>query len=161
MSGGDHTNDGEVDWLREILPPIFAKYKVDLVLQGHDHVYTRSMSYKYGSSYDGLTPDWTDPVVNKNYNFNGETRLMNIEPAGTHYVTINFCASKSYPEEPTLDEVIYEGDNPISGNDCIVQPGLPMYGVVQIDGDMMIYDAYTYDPSTGTSTMYDTFAVEK
>lgn len=161
MSGGDHTNDGEVDWLREILPPIFAKYKVDLVLQGHDHVYTRSMSYKFGSSYDGLTPDKTSPVVTKNYNFNGETRLLNLEPAGTHYVTINFCASKTYPEEPTLDEVIYEGKNPISGNDCIVQPGLPMYGVVQIDGNMMIYDAYTYDTSTGTSTMYDTFAVQK
>lgn len=160
MSGGDHTNDGEVDWLREILPPIFAKYKVDLVLQGHDHVYTRSMSYKYGSSYDGLTPDWTSPVVNKNYNFNGETRLLNLEPAGTHYVTINYCASKSYPEEPTLDEVIYEGQNPISGNDCIVQPSLPMYGVIQIDGDMMIYDAYTYN-SSGTSVLYDTFAVQK
>ncbi len=161
MSGGDHTNDGEVDWLREILPPIFAEYEVDLVLQGHDHVYTRSMSYGYGSSYDGLTPDWTDPIIYEDYEFNGETRLLNLEPCGTHYVTINYCASKSYPEESNLDEVIYEGQNPISGNDCIVQPYLPMYGVVYIDGDMMIYDAYTYDSSTGVSTLYDTFAVQK
>ncbi len=161
MSGGDHTNDGEVDWLREILPPIFAKYEVDLVLQGHDHVYTRSRSYYYGDSYDGLTPNWDDPVIYKDYNYNGESRLLNLEPCGTHYVTINYCANKSYPEETNLDEVIYEGENPISGNDCIVQPNLPMYGIVYIDGDMMIYDAYTYDVSAGKSTLYDTFAVKK
>jgi len=166
MSTGDHTNDGDVDYLRDELSKIFAEYKVDLVLQGHDHVYTRSRSYYYGYDfdgqlYDGVTPIWLDSDIIFDYNFNGTTRMVNLEPSGTHYVTINFCASKTYPVETNLDEDIYIGVNPLEGNGCSVQPNLPMYGVVQIDGDTLIYDAYTYNPSSKTSALYDTFAVSK
>lgn len=161
MCGGDHTNDGEVDWLRDILPPIFAKYEVDLVLQGHDHVYTRSVSYGYGDAYDGITPNPNAPVVFQDYMVNGVSRLLNLEPCGTLYVTINYCARKAYPVEEVLDEVIYGGQNPIPGNSCISQPNLPMYAIVSIDEDMLIYDAYTYDSESGISTLYDTFAVRK
>ncbi len=178
MSGGDHTNDGEVDTMRDTLPPIFAKYKVDLVLQGHDHVYTRTRSYYYGENifeeaetpvyFDGHSPVWLE-TKEETRTVNGEERTVYLEPQGTHYVTINTCGSKTYPEEPatTLDPVIFEGDNPINPLDengnggCLVQPGLPMYGLVRIEGDLLIYDSYTYDHGTRTSELYDSFAVDK
>lgn len=166
MSTGDHTNDGEVDWLRDILPPLFSEYDVDLVLQGHDHVYTRSRTYYYGEDFDGnlysgQEPCWLDGEIINNYNIGGVERMVNLEPSGTHYVTINFCASKTYPVTKELDEVIYTGKNPFEDNGCSVQPNLPMYGVVQIDGDTLTYDAYTYNSSSKESTLYDTFTVDK
>ncbi len=167
MSAGNHTNDGEVDQLRDLLPPLFAKYKVDLVLQGHDHVYTRSRSYLYGKDfdgkdYDGHTPSWLNNKVMYDQEFNGHMReLTNLEPQGTHYVTINFCASKSYGVEP-MDKVIYPGVNPIEGNGTAIQlKGQPMFGVVSIEGDALTYDAYTYNPASKEVKLYDTFSVAK
>ena len=48
MSVGYHTMDGGSRQLRKNLVPLFAKYEVDLVLQGHDHAYTRTNPYYYG-----------------------------------------------------------------------------------------------------------------
>ncbi|MGN0796266.1 MAG: metallophosphoesterase [Christensenellales bacterium] len=39
-SVGSHTNDPEVVKMREQLTEIFAKYGVDVVIQGHDHTYS-------------------------------------------------------------------------------------------------------------------------
>ena len=188
MTAGDHTNDGEVDVMRDELPPIFAKYKVDLVLQGHDHVYTRTRSYAYGENvfepgteenpnyFNGHTPVWTETQTLEP----GETsldgsvtntldRTIYLEPQGTHYITINSCGTKQYPEEPAsvIDEVIFEGDNPLNPTDengnygSMCQPGLPMFGIVTIEGDILVYDSYTYDHNTRTSDLYDSFAVSK
>jgi len=168
MSTGNHTNDGEVDWLRDILPPLFAKYKVDLVLQGHDHVYTRSRTYYYGNDfdnklYDGHKPCWLSGIIMDDFEFQGKVRpLTNWEPNGTHYVTINYCANKSYAVEKNIDKVIYPATNPIDGNGCSIQlTNSPMYGVVQIDGDTLIYDSYVYKPDSKESVLYDTFMVQK
>lgn len=184
MSTGNHTNDGEVDWLRDILPPLFAEYKVDLVLQGHDHVYTRSRSYFYGKdfngkNYSGHQPCWLNGVVydgrdedHPKYVFQGKERdITNLEPNGTHYVTINYCANKSYAVAPYLDKVIYPGVNPVFslGSDgkehrngtSIQLQGQPMFGAIQIDGDTLIYDSYVYNTTTKDATLYDTFMVKK
>jgi hypothetical protein len=40
--------------LRELWQPVFDKYKVDLVLQGHDHTYARSGLRAYENVADGL-----------------------------------------------------------------------------------------------------------
>lgn len=199
MSTGNHTNDGEVDQLRDLLPPLFAHYKVDLVLQGHDHVYTRSRTYYYGNDFDGedyggikiapstktgytyevkhannkytgQKPCWLEGVIydgrddeHAKWIFQGKEReLTNLEPLGTHYVTINYCANKSYAVADNLDPVIYSGKNPIPENGTSIQlKNSPMYGVIQIDGDTLIYDSYVYNTATKESTLYDTFAVAK
>ena len=169
MSTGSHSNNYDVEYYRDKLCPIFAKYNVDLVLQGHDHVYTRSASYPFWddnnadeSEYDYKAYEEAGQVSSA-YSFDGETRPWNLEPVGTHYVTINYCANKAYDtiSESERDERIHLGINPIAGNGCDSQPNLPMYGVVRIKGDVLCYDAYTYDTDTKTSRMYDTFSVDK
>jgi hypothetical protein len=52
--------------LRDVYHPLFDKYKVDLVLQGHDHNYERSYPIKYNST-DPSTPIITDTNHNNNY----------------------------------------------------------------------------------------------
>lgn len=169
MSTGSHSNNYDVEYYRDKLCPIFSKYKVDLVLQGHDHVYTRSASYPFWtdarddeSEYDYKAYEKAGQVT-QSYNFDGETRLWNLEHEGTHYVTINYCANKGYDpiSESERDSRIHIGINPIKGNGCDSQPNLPMYGVVRIKGGILCYDSFTYDPETGVSTLYDTFSVDK
>ncbi len=182
ITAGDHAMDGESKYLRKNVMPIFAKYEVDLVLQGHDHVYTRSRSMAYGVNpfetedeanpvyFDGHTPIYLG-AEKKTLTVNGEERTIYVEPQGTHYITINASGGKRYPEEDpsTLDPIIpeAEGDNPINPKDedgkygSICQLDFATYGLVSIEGDVLVYDTYTYDSSTNTSTLYDTFAVDK
>ena len=167
ISVGYHTNEYDTVDYRRMLCPIFAKYKVDLVLQGHDHVYTRTASYAWNIYADesNYGYEYYDQAgnVNASASFNGETRLMNYEQPGTHYVTINYSATKKHDPVGAgeRDKNIHIGYNPISGNSCDAQPGLPMYGIVTIKDDVLCYDAYTFDESTKQSVLYDTFAVDK
>ena len=167
MSTGDHSNNYDVIYYRDKLCPIFAKYNVDLVLQGHDHVYTRSASYPFWNYENELNYDYKAYTeagdVKESYLYDGENRLMNFEPVGTHYVTINYCANKAYATIPEneRDERIHLGSNPIEGNGCDSQPELPMYGVVRIKDDILCYDAYTFNREENKSELYDTFAVDK
>ncbi|MHA2789563.1 metallophosphoesterase [Corynebacterium sp. S7] len=42
FSQGSHTHDADVEAVREGLTPVFSETGVDLVMSGHDHIYTRS-----------------------------------------------------------------------------------------------------------------------
>lgn len=166
MSTGDVSNNqAEIDF-RNRLCPIFSKYKVDLVLQGHDHVYTRTASYPFWTEDNDDETMYTyeaheEAGVVSDYSFDGETRLWNLEPEGTHYVTINYTSHKAGYPITDLDERIHIGKNPIAGNSCSSQPEKTMYGVVRIKGNILCYDAYTYDNDTKESKLYDTFSVDK
>jgi hypothetical protein len=41
--------------LRDFFQPVYEKHKVDLVLQGHDHSYSRGTNKSYGAQYKGDT----------------------------------------------------------------------------------------------------------
>src|SRR5919198_1744800 len=69
-----------MDELRDIYHPLFDKYNVDLVLQGHDHNYQRSYPIKYNSTSPS-TPTITDANDNNNYN-NPSGRIFAIVGTG-------------------------------------------------------------------------------
>ena len=74
-----HVTEDDIVALRNGLSPIFKELGIDVVLQGHDHVYARS--YIMGGK-DGMTAD-----VQKNAD---GTALNDIyEPDGVQYVTLN------------------------------------------------------------------------
>ena len=166
LSTGSHTNEADVKKIREVYCPIFSKNEVDIVLQGHDHVYTRTASYAFRTDNE---PEYDykaykrEGFVTPSVFFEGANRIWNLEPTGTHYITINYSASKKYnPVSPSnRTDNIHIGFNPISGNGCDIQPGLPMFGVVSIRNDVLCYDAYTFDASTKEINLYDTFTVDK
>ena len=57
--------------LRDIFQPIFEKYNVDLILQGHDHTYGRGHNASFGGGKKGLGPTYVVSVSGpKMYNLN-------------------------------------------------------------------------------------------
>lgn len=55
-TGASHITDGDVVEARKFWCPIFAELDIDLVLQGHDHVYSRGFITAEGENA-GLVPD--------------------------------------------------------------------------------------------------------
>ena len=153
-STGDHSNDSISIKIRNILPPIFAKYKVDLVLQGHDHVYTRTMPYLYGENENGK-------VANRNEKYVEEDGLLwSIEPDGTYYITINTAGQKTYPPVGYDTSRIFPGKSPVNGKTMSQEIKNRMFAHVEIDGDSLLLKSYiSYDD--GTEQLYDYIAIKK
>ncbi|TPW77734.1 purple acid phosphatase family protein [Schumannella soli] len=88
-SAADHAKDADNKVRRVDFPTTFSKLGVDLVLQGHDHVYTRSYEIKNGIK--------ANPAEQPNQNevFPG--------PGGVIYVTANSASGSKYYDITTPD----------------------------------------------------------
>ncbi|HIZ38321.1 MAG TPA: metallophosphoesterase family protein [Candidatus Anaerobutyricum stercoris] len=150
-SGYDHSDsDGIV--LRTQLTPMFDEYDIDVVLQGHDHTYSRT----YQLTSDGEEHN-NDIAMNSNHeNFLAENDCYEIKsdvksgtivnPEGTVYYEANSATgSKFYNLIPVQQNYIAERS----------QTWTPTYSVVSVTDDtfsVTTYDATTQEPVAGSST---------
>ena len=72
-SEASHVNDADVQWRRLTFPAVFDKYKIDVVISGHDHSYTRTYQMLGGV-----------PQKKQTY-YNGSV----LHPTGTVYFTLD------------------------------------------------------------------------
>ncbi|WP_307844243.1 fibronectin type III domain-containing protein [Sanguibacter suaedae] len=77
-----HVNDARIKDLRAALPPIISDLGIDLVLQGHDHSYTRSFLLEDGDRADATEVPGQSEVVP------GEGEVL--------YVTANSASGSKY-----------------------------------------------------------------
>lgn len=150
-SGYDHSDsDGIV--LRTQLTPMFDEYDIDVVLQGHDHTYSRT----YQLTSDG--EEHNDEIaMNSNHeDFLAENDCYEIKsdvksgtivnPEGTVYYEANSATgSKFYNLIPVQQNYIAERS----------QTWTPTYSVVSVTDDtfsVTTYDATTQKPVAGSST---------
>ena len=87
-STASHTDDSDIIQRREELPPILDELGIDVVLMGHDHVYTRTYMM------NGVTPDTSNGVQSEV-----------TDPDGVLYLTANSASGSKYydikaPEAP-------------------------------------------------------------
>nr|WP_306279344.1 metallophosphoesterase family protein [Streptomyces samsunensis] len=81
-SPADHANDSDNQKRRQDFPAAFSKLGVDLVLQGHDHSYSRSYVIKNGKKADPAEKPGADQVAQG--------------PGGVIYVTANSASGSKY-----------------------------------------------------------------
>lgn len=75
---GEHSNEPEIVNLRYSLVPILQKYDVDVVLTGHDHVYSRSQILKDGVKTITYTDDDFDSMFEKDINVGEEGKNIQL-----------------------------------------------------------------------------------
>lgn len=150
-SGKDHSDsDGIV--LRTQLTPIMDEYDIDVVLQGHDHTYSRSYQLKGDgkshTSYDKSNYKSDTEYLNQNICYDITTTQTGTvtNPEGTVYFEANSATgSKFYQLIATKQDYIAERS----------QQWTPTYSVVSVSDTkftVTTYDAKTRKELKGSST---------
>ena len=188
-SGYDHSDsDGMV--LRTQLTPLMDKYDIDVVLQGHDHTYSRSkllygdgqthQSYEFQLNADGTDYDW-DHAANVE---TGEQITLNPED-GDEEAKAALDAFKEDNQCYTIEDVdgntvtdpqgtLYMTANSASGSkyyelvstqqDYIAarsQNWLPSYSIITMDAEKFTIDTYQITDDGSVEAIDDTFTIEK
>ncbi|WNS41875.1 PA14 domain-containing protein [Paenibacillus sp. MMS20-IR301] len=128
---GGHAAENEIKELRETLYPIFDELGIDVVLQGHDHVYVRS-NQMYGNK------------VVENVSKDGNGNPLN--PDGTLYMINNSSGTKFYDVNKNVDPsfaAVYE------------QPRMPIYSGITMTEDSFTINSY----KSGEASPFDTYTI--
>lgn len=144
-SNGSHYDDKDVKAIRKQLCSLMPELGIDLVLQGHDHVYLRTNAMKGNKVVLSQT---------KTVTYNGLDYKEKIEPKGSIYV-ISACAGVKYylPKKNIMTDMLFPRAQ------SIVSVEVPVFSAIQIDGNKLYFDAYSVN---GDKTQrIDSFAVEK
>ena len=188
-TGLDHSDtDGMI--LRTQLTPIFDEYDIDVVLQGHDHTYSRSKllygdgqthgTYEFRLNDEGTDYDWNNAYNTQTdeqiplYPEEGDTAGAAAQAA---FQQDNLC----YTIEDTTGNTVvnprgtlYMTANSASGSkfyeliatqqDYIAersQNWLPSYSVIEMDSDSFAITTYQITAEGVVETIDDTFTIQK
>ena len=188
-TGLDHSDtDGMI--LRTQLTPIFDAYDIDVVLQGHDHTYSRSKllygdgqthgTYEFRLNADGSDYDWDNA-----YNTQTDAQIplypAEDDAAGTAardaFQQDNLCYTIEDTTGSTVTNpkgTLYMSANSASGSkfyelinpqqDYIAarsQNWLPSYSVIEMDGDSFAITTYQITAEGAVEQIDDTFTIVK
>lgn len=144
-SNGSHYDDDDVIAMRKQLSTLMPELDIDMVFQGHDHVYLRT---------DAMVNNKVVPSTTENITFDGKDYSAKIDPQGTIY-TITGCAGVKYylPKDNALTDELFPRA------EAIVTCELPTFASIQIKGDTLYFDAYNVDGDE--AVRIDNFAIVK
>lgn len=188
-SGLDHSDtDGMI--LRTQLTPIFDQYDIDVVLQGHDHTYSRSKllygdgqshgTYEFQLNDEGTDYDWDNayntqtntqiPLYPEDGDTAGETLLNNFQ-ADNHCYTIETTVGSTVTNP---NGTLYMTANSASGSkfyelisaqqDYIAsrsQNWLPSWSVITMSATSFSIDTYQLTADGKTEKIDSTFTINK
>lgn len=144
-SNGSHYDDGEVIELRKTLSKLMPELGIDMVLQGHDHVYLRT---------DAMNNNEVVEVYEMSVDNNGKTYTAKVNPDGTIYA-INGCSGVKYYQ--TKDPA--DTDELFPRAEAIVDATYPVFAAIRIEGNSLYFDSYGVTED-GTECI-DSFAIVK
>lgn len=144
-SNGSHYDDDDVIQIRKQLSTLMPELDIDMVFQGHDHVYLRT---------DAMVNNKVVEPQEENITFDGLDYTAKIDPQGTIY-TITGCAGVKYylPKDNALTDELFPRA------EAIVTCELPTFASIQIKGDTLYFDAYNVDGDE--AVRIDNFAIVK
>ncbi|WP_010235372.1 purple acid phosphatase family protein [Clostridium arbusti] len=128
-SSADHETDSDIIQRRNDLPPIFDSLGIDVVLDGHDHVYTRTYQMKGGQAQ-------------KNQKVDAEGRV--IDPTGTLYMTVNSASGSKYYKIQEPNNNYYEAKKE--------QLNTPTFSRVSVTSNSFTIATYRTDTMTQTDS---------
>lgn len=144
-SNGSHFDDEDVTALRAQLQGLMPELDIDVVFQGHDHVYMRT---------DVMNNNAIVATETQTLNYNGLEYTSKIKPDGTIYSINGTAGSKHY--EPKAEE---ETADTFPAGETVLHLEVPSYSYIQIDGGNLYFDSYSVE--NGEETRVDQFAISK
>ncbi len=137
-STSEHSSDANVIATRKKVAPLFSELGVDLVLQGHDHVYARSKPISEGMAQQENS---------KTEDYQGNSINYMVNPEGTIYMTPGTAGVKYYYQNSDLSQEylnLFDCDNgPIKGGTTPLK--LETFIGFRIDGNKLTGIAYQAD----------------
>lgn len=144
-TNGSHFDDDDVIAIRAQLATLMPELDIDLVLQGHDHVYLRT---------DAMNQNQEVEVYEMSVSNNGKQYTAKVNPDGTIYV-IDGCSGVKFYQ--TKDET--ETDALFPRAEKIFDATMPVFSAIQIKGNTLYFNAYGVTDN-GTVDI-DSFAIVK
>ncbi|MBQ5823883.1 MAG: metallophosphoesterase [Clostridia bacterium] len=144
-SNGSHYDDDDVVELRKVLSTLMPELGIDMVLQGHDHVYLRT---------DAMNNNEVVEVYEMSVDNNGKTYTAKVNPDGTIYA-INGCSGVKYYQ--TKDPA--DTDKLFPRAEAIVDATYPVFASIRIEGDSLYFDSYAV--TEDGAECIDSFAIVK
>lgn len=144
-SQGSHYKDDDVCEIRDQLKNLMPELGIDMVFQGHDHVYMRtgSLANNRHTAYD------------KTYlNYKGDIYRTQVLPKGTTYVISGTAGVKTYiqNDESKTDRYFPRAEK-------ILSVDAPMFSSVEIIDGILYFNAYSVTDDGAENV--DRFAIQK
>ena len=146
-SNGSHYKDKDVCKIRDELCKLMPQLGIDMVFQGHDHVYLRT---------DSMIDNKIESITTSTAEFNGKEYIVKENPVGTVYEISGCSGVKIYNQK---DESLTDKYFPRA--EVIKNVTKSMFSGVHIVGDTLYFDAYTVDTDNGETESIDSFAIRK
>ena len=146
-SNGSHYDDSDVIAMRDQFSVLMPELDIDMVFQGHDHVYLRT---------DAMIDNKVEGVETSTTTFNGKEYTVKENPQGSVYVISGCSGVKGYKQkDPSLTDKLFPRAEAIYDFEYSTFSG------VQVVGDTLYFDAYEVNPETGETENIDSFAIHK
>ena len=146
-SNGSHYDDKDVCKIRDELSVLMPQLGIDMVFQGHDHVYLRT---------DSMIDNQVESVTSTTAEFNGKQYTVKQSPVGTVYVISACSGVKVYKQkDPALTDKYFPRA------EVIYDSAYPAFSGIRIVDDTLYFDAYTVNPDNGDTENIDSFAIQK
>ena len=147
-SAGKNINKPDTVILRQQLIPIIDSLGIDIVFAGHDHMYLRTNPVK------------NDKIAEASYItevYKGEETVFALNPKGAVHILPSTAGTKRY----TVNEKALSPILDVAAASFSTRDKGSCFCTTEIDGDKLIYKAYTVDDETKAVTLADSFAVKK
>ncbi len=144
-SNGSHYDDDDVIVIREQLQTLMPELGIDIVFQGHDHVFMRT---------DVMNNNEVVETETENITYNGLDYTAKVNPDGTIYSINGTIGVKHYKAKP-----VEETNKLFPIGETVAYFEIPTYSYIQIDGDTLYFDSYAIDGDE--ETRVDQFAIKK
>lgn len=144
-SNGSHYDDDDVCAFRGQLGGLLPELDIDLVLQGHDHVYLRTYSL------DSNEVTYTEYTYLQHGNDIYKTQIM---PTGTTYVISGTSGVKTY-----LTKGVSLTDEYFPRAQKIYNATTSMFSAIEVEDGVLYFTAYAVDGDN--CSVADKFAIQK
>lgn len=165
---GSHQSDNDGKLVREAMLPVFGELKIDMALQGHDHIYevVGPVNNSTKTLVEGAV-EHVETVVpgGVRENMTGKAGGVFNVNEGTLYFLNNSAGKKKY--EPRNEQAMIDalGDHGVDNywglfSGKFGQTGEPTFSDVKVTSDTIFISTYTVNDA-GKATLFDSFKVIK